>query len=62
MNTQPAGVDLNGRDKCQTLGYAPIRLERLKNYLTTALWLTLLEEGYNNSKNMLFVLFWACMN
>ena len=28
----------------------------------SALWLTLLGEGYNNSKNMLFVLFWACMD
>ena len=32
-----------------------------KSCASTALWLTLLEEGYNNSKNMFFVLFWACM-
>ena len=35
--------------------------QNLINKHSSALWLTLLEEGYNNSKNMFFVLFWACM-
>ena len=36
-DAQIAGVDLNGRDKGEIYGYAPIRLGRLKNYL----WFTL---------------------